>query len=298
MNGGEIRYDKTPFSASSRWWVFLTSFFILMFLYLLCFNVVTQMVESDRARLLISSCLQNMIGFALPVWIAWRLTSLHPASEMGLAVRPSFKALAGVIILYVLAYPALNQIIYWNSIIAFPDFLKDLEETFRNWEEASNKSAMLLLDVNSVWGMLVNLIVIGIITGFGEECLFRGGLMQMMRGSGCNKILAIWISAFIFSAVHFQFFGFIPRLILGAWFGYMLLWTGSLWTAIFAHALNNGMVVFVSWFSKNQYLGFNADEIGVVTAGIPWPFLASISITAAFLILFRKYFFSPVNQHY
>lgn len=257
---------------------------------------MTQTVVSERIRLLISSCLQNIIGFALPVWVTWSLTSAHPGAEMGISRRPTWKALLGVVIIFLLAYPALNQIIYWNSNITFPESMKGIEEHFRNWEEAGNKSALLLLDVNSWWEMLINILVIGVITGFGEECLFRGGLLQMMRESGCGKNLAVWIAAFIFSAIHFQFFGFIPRLLLGAWFGYMLVWTGSLWTPIFAHALNNGSVVLFSWLTRMRLMNYNADEIGVVAHGIPWPFIASVAFTLAFLLVFKKYFFSPVNR--
>lgn len=98
-------------------------------------------------------------------------------------------------------------------------------------------------------------------------------------------------SAVVFTTMHFQFFGFVPRLLMGAMFGYLFNWSRSLWLPIFAHALNNSVVVV-----SNHFIG-GADSDGVNGLGIvengeiPWAALASLMATAIFLYRFRKYFF-------
>jgi hypothetical protein len=80
----------------------------------------------------------------------------------------------------------------------------------------------------------------------GEELLFRGVLQKLIQKMTGSSHWAIWITATLFSALHLQFFGFLPRLLLGALFGYLLEWTGTLWLPILAHFINNasGVIVF------------------------------------------------------
>ena len=94
--------------------------------------------------------------------------------------------------------------------------------------------------MNSISSLLINMVMIGVIPAIGEEFLFRGALQKIFSEWTKNKHLGIWISAILFSAMHLQFYGFIPRMLLGALFGYTLLWTGSLWIPIFGHFVNNG----------------------------------------------------------
>ncbi len=76
---------------------------------------------------------------------------------------------------------------------------------------------------------------------------FRGALQRIMATGGVSAHAAIWIAAFVFSAFHMQFFGFLPRLLIGAFFGYLLWWSGSLWLPVCAHALNNTMALVLEW---------------------------------------------------
>ena len=103
--------------------------------------------------------------------------------------------------------------------------------------------------------------------------------------------IAIWITAIIFSAVHFQFYGFIPRVLLGAFFGYLALWSGSLWLPIFAHALNNSLVVISTWLTKRNTIDIDINKIGTEYSSESLLFIA-ISVIATILgiiILYRYY---------
>jgi membrane protease YdiL (CAAX protease family) len=89
--------------------------------------------------------------------------------------------------------------------------------------------------------------VIAVIAGIGEELIFRGLIMRkLLLGTG-NPHIAIWISAFIFAAIHFQFYGILPRMMLGVLFGYFYLWTGNIRVPIFAHIFNNGFAITIMY---------------------------------------------------
>ncbi|HMR19324.1 MAG TPA: CPBP family intramembrane metalloprotease, partial [Sphingobacterium sp.] len=67
-----------------------------------------------------------------------------------------------------------------------------------------------------------------------------------------NHHLAIWITAVVFSAIHFQFYGFFPRLLLGAFFGYMMAWTQNIWVPVVAHFINNASVTLLAFYFTKQ----------------------------------------------
>jgi membrane protease YdiL (CAAX protease family) len=92
--------------------------------------------------------------------------------------------------------------------------------------------------------------------------LFRGLLQRLIREWLGNVHVAVFISAFLFSALHMQFFGFLPRMMLGIMFGYLFVWTGSLWVPVFAHFVNNGSAVVVSYLGQRGVPGGNYEEFG------------------------------------
>jgi abortive infection protein len=250
--------------------------------------------DGSRPALLVQSAIQAIVAFLLPTWLTARLTSPDPWRFTEMSTPPAWRAIAGVFILFAISLPAMNQIIWWNSQMHLPASMSGMEATLRQWEEAGAGVSARILDCSSVGGMLVGVLVVGLLTGLGEESFFRGGLQRSLAAAGISRHVAIWSSAVIFSAVHFQFFGFFPRMLLGAMFGYLLYWTSSLWVSAAAHALNNSIVV-VSWWLASRGMTTMKDPaaIGVAYDGFPVVAAASAVLTAAFLILARRFFFGP-----
>jgi len=123
--------------------------------------------------------------------------------------------------------------------------------------------------------LIFNVFLIGIIPGIGEELIFRGLIQRNIRKIIENPIAAIWITAVIFSAFHFQFQGFIPRLLLGALLGYLYYWTNNLWVPIIAHAFNNGIQVIMQYLYSEEISSVNIDDMESVPA---WVALVSVGI--------------------
>jgi hypothetical protein len=105
--------------------------------------------------------------------------------------------------------------------------------------------------------------MIAILPALGEELLFRGLIQHLISRWFRNSHVAIFGTAFLFSFIHFQFFGFVPRFLLGLYFGYLLFWSGSLWLPIVAHLINNGLAVFYYHYAGNSEAFTTIDNIGI-----------------------------------
>lgn len=256
-----------------------------------------QIFDADtREYMLLASALQAIIMFVAPAIGTAYFLSPMPIKMLGLNKGVSVMNVVGIILVMIVAMPALNQVIAWNSQLSFPDFLSDLEVWMREMETNAAQMQNLLLSSNTIGGFVMSLSVVAVLTGFAEEIFFRGALQRVLASNGTNHHVAIWVAAFVFSLLHFQFFGFFPRLLLGAFFGYIFYWTGSIWASAIAHAINNGIVV-VSIFLINRGCDINAIEhLGVQDSGFPMIACISAGITILILAFFRKKFFATTRR--
>ena len=168
--------------------------------------------------------------------------------------KPKLFIILIVFMIMACSLPLMEWLSAANQKMVLPEFLKTVENWMREKEDAAMKMTVLLLTINNVWDFLINIGMIALLPAISEELLFRGGVQRSFQKMFNNPHVAIWLSAFIFSAIHMQFFGFFPRMILGAAFGYIYLWTGSLWYAMVAHFLNNAYAVCVAWYLQLHHI--------------------------------------------
>lgn len=279
------QFNKVKLPLATKISIFLAVFFI-SFLAVSAFNGVIHNIDmSERSRILTVSAVQSILVFIFPAVVAACLEFSKPAKVLTLNVKPGALNILAVIICFIIGMCFLNQLIYWNDGMSLPPSMAELEKTLRTWEENSREFSNIVLSDKSVSGLISGVLIVGCITGLAEELFFRDGLQRLLM-QGMSKHWAIWITAFLFSAMHFQFYGFIPRLLLGAFFGYLFLWSGSIWTSVFAHALNNSIVVASSWLIARGIVHEDIEMLGICESGIPWLPIAS----GLLLILFIKYF--------
>lgn len=200
---------------------------------------------------------------------------------------PKVNWLLLVAILSICWMPILGLSNEWNQKMAFPEFLKGIERWMRAMEDSAAKATEAILKMNNVGDLLVNLLVIAVTPAICEELIFRGAVQRTIFRIKSNPHVAIWISAAIFSAIHFQFYGFLPRLLLGAAFGYVYYFTGSIWYAVFAHFLNNAYAVCVAYYLQiNNQSYTNAEDIDM-----PWyGYAISAILTLALFVQISKKF--------
>ncbi|SMO53205.1 CPBP family intramembrane glutamic endopeptidase [Solitalea koreensis] len=171
-----------------------------------------------------------------------------------------------------------------NAKMHLPSFLKELETWMRAQEDNLGELTKTFLKMNNVGALLINLVMIAVLPAIGEEFLFRGVLQRIFIGWSKNVHAGIIITAVLFSAMHIQFYGFIPRMLLGVLFGYLFYWSNSIWLPVLAHFLNNGTVVVFSYLFQNKITKFNIDSDVAAPAGV-----YMFSLLATMLLLFGFY---------
>ncbi len=162
-----------------------------------------------------------------------------------------------VLLIYV-SLPLLGILGNLNQQMVLPEFMSGIESWMKNAEESASRQIMVFLNVQSIGAILFNFFMIALIPAIGEELLFRGVLIRFFKKCFSNIHIAVIVSAVLFSAFHFQFYGFLPRFFLGLVLGYAFVFTSSLWIPIILHFLNNATVLFVHY----TYGKMNVEEIG------------------------------------
>jgi membrane protease YdiL (CAAX protease family) len=207
-------------------------------------------------------------------------------NSKNIALQPSI-----LIVLATFSFMIFNSIVIeWNMNIEFPEFMKGFGEWARSMEDRLKQLTELFSSYGSFGEMLLALIIIGVFPAVGEELVFRGLLQNKLQRATHNAHLAIWISAIIFGAFHMQFFGVVPRILLGALFGYIYLYSGNIWYPILAHFVNNGLAVIIMYIGPRYIDDFDANEVDSAV-----PLYASMVGLFACLIFFR-YFMSQMKE--
>jgi membrane protease YdiL (CAAX protease family) len=181
--------------------------------------------------------------------------------------------------------PIISYIYEFNQQLNLPSFLDTLEKSIKDSAEATEKITMLFLKMPTINDLFINLIVIAVLPALGEELFFRGCIQQVLKEWFKHIHVAIWLTAFIFSFIHFEFYGFVPRMLLGALLGYMFYWSGSLWVPIIAHAFINGMQVVLAYLHEHGAIAF---DIAGDEALPGYVVLICTALAGALLFCFKK----------
>ncbi len=183
--------------------------------------------------------------------------------------------------------PFINFLGEMNSQMRFPESLSDLENWMKTMEGAAEIMIEKFMKVEGVSGLMFNIFMIAVLPALGEELMFRGVIQRIFTNWTRNHHWGIWISAFLFSAMHMQFYGFLPRMVLGGMFGYLLVWTGTMWVPILAHFVNNTMGVMGYYFINKGVISKDIEELGTGSEKIPWA-LFSVTVTGFLLFLIYR----------
>ena len=192
-----------------------------------------------------------------------------------------------VILVMLIALPIINLLAQWNAGLNLPGFLDGLEGKLKEMEERAGKLTDAFLDSESITQFTINLIMIAIIPAVGEELLFRGVIQRIFCEWTGNNHVGIIIAAIVFSAFHLQFYGFLPRLAMGIFFGYLFLWSRSLWLPILAHFVNNGLAVTIYFIFGDEFVTKDVDSLGTGRGGFLLIAVTSIFVGVLIWYIYR-----------
>lgn len=226
----------------------------------------------------ISSAIQMALMFFLPAYTLIVWSNRNPIDYLNLNTNQIivYQSLYAIIILAI-STPFISLLTQWNESMVLPHWLNGLETWMRNLEDSAEETTNLLLSGRAISDYLGNLFFIAVIAAIAEEVFFRGVLQKLLIKLFKNRHAGIWLTAFIFSMMHLQFYGLLPRIALGALLGYLYVQSNTLWVPIIVHFMNNALVVTFHFFFRdsslyqtldNPSITFNFVVIALVSAGI------------------------------
>lgn len=246
---------------------------------------------ADPAHLSISKYFQLLshLGmFIIPsiilAWLYGGSTSKYLFADS----KPGSLVLLFSVALVFTMLPLINFTHELNMRLDLPPTLQWFEDWMRQSEDSAQKATTAFLSVETIQGLLFNLFLIAVIPAIGEEFIFRGVLLRIFGQWLRSPHFAVWVTAIIFSAIHMQFYGFLPRLLLGAMFGYLVIFSGSIWPAVIAHFVNNAGAIIVFYLKHNNISGSALNDLGKGAEGY-FAAIAGLLLTVAiFWFIIRK----------
>ncbi len=301
----------TAFRGMGSW----SQFFMALFIILVCVFAITivgalvaipffganLMIEAlsqasldnpDHIRVLkFFQTIQSIGMFVVPPFIIGWLYRGNFAAYLSMDKPVNGRMLFFGILALIVSMPFISVMGYYNQQMELPAALSGIENWMRLLEDQAETTIQKFIAVETTSGLLFNLFMIAVIPALGEEFLFRGVIQQIFTKMTRNYHWGIWISAFLFSAFHFQFFGFIPRLLLGALFGYVLVYSGSIWIPVIGHFVNNAIGVISLYRAQDGVGEFEKVVDPDFSTGIGnyWPIaLISLLVTVQLVLMMRK----------
>lgn len=222
--------------------------------------------------------------FILPPFVVAWFFHADVLEYLSLRRKPTIIMSLMVLLLVLAVSPFINYTGAINAEMHFPESLSRVETWMRNAEDTAEQLVEAFLNVDGIGGLMFNLFMIAVLPAIGEELLFRGVIQKLFTGMSGSHHWGIWLSAALFSALHMQFYGFIPRMLLGGMFGYLLVWSGTLWLPILAHFINNAVAVILMYMADHAIISKEVEEFGSRPEG--WIY-ALVSLVVGGFIFYR-----------
>jgi membrane protease YdiL (CAAX protease family) len=200
--------------------------------------------------------------FILPALVFASLRTGQPFAFLQVNTLPKLIWVPLTMLLIVVCSPLINLMAEVNSHMHLPAALSGIEHWMRASEDQASKLTEGFLKGDGLMSLTLNLIIVALLAAVGEELLFRGTFQTILLGLTKNVHVAVWATAILFSAFHMQFFGFLPRMMIGALLGYLYVWSGSLWVPILAHFTNNALGVIITYLIQHNHADKKVEGLG------------------------------------
>lgn len=219
--------------------------------------------------------------FIVPAIVFARLDSNNISAYLSLNKKPFLYSILCSVLIILCAQPLINWMAEVNGLMPAPEWMHKAEQD-------AAEVTKLFLKMDGISDLLINLFMIALIPALGEELLFRGLFQPLFHKMTKNPHLGIWLSAILFSALHMQFLGFFPRMFMGAAFGYLLLWSNTLWLPVIGHLINNGAAVLLAYLIQKSGLPPEVETVGA-GEGATLYVVVSAAMVGVLMFVIRKF---------
>lgn len=270
---------------NSRAWIGLVILLVYFGLYV-GFNILaTSLVEIDDSvflnqdpiSLLVTQAVSQIIMFIV---VAILITYLLLKFDFKYFFpRVDSKEILFTVMIAIGSMFVISAIGEWNMSLDFGN--SDFAKWARKSEDQLKVVTEHLTNFQSVQHFLMAFLAVAIIPAISEELVFRGLIQNLFTRVLRNHHLSIWVTGLIFAAIHLQFFGLAPRMLLGVLFGYLYQWSGKLTTAIIGHLVNNGVALILLYLAQSDLISITEEQM---EQSAPWPAVLLFGIITAFLL--------------
>ena len=251
--------------------IFIIAALIIVGLILsLVVSTITTLASGSFSELSVLRIVQissQIFTFVLPPILYAIIVKDNPISALGLNKVKFHWLLLGIAMMYIIL-PLNSAFAEWNAELKLPESMKALEELMKSMQDAAAEATEKMLNVNNISGLIINIIMIAGLAALGEELLFRSLLQTSLIKICKNAHIGIIIASAVFSFIHFEFYGFLPRLVLGLLLGYMFYFSGSIWVPMLMHFLNNGTIVVLYFLNNKGITNIDLETFGKTSTPI------------------------------
>lgn len=303
MNNAGIWEESTPYSkllitvgivlVSTVTFTMLSMICAVLFLHININDLQTVISDINNPDALpalkLIQILSSIGTFVFPPFVLAYLFSQNAKQYLKLNKRISVTDVVLVFIAMFASVPLINYLAELNQKMVLPSFLGQLESWMKEKESLAGEITDKFLDVHSTGGLILNVFMIALIPALGEELLFRGILQRIFVEWFQSAFAGILLSSILFSALHLQFYGFLPRMLLGILLGYMYLWSGSLWLPIAAHFINNAAAIIAVYMYHNGSISIDPDKVGASGNSYSELLVGTLFFVAALWLLYKRF---------
>lgn len=246
---------------------------------------ITKSNPNDLNSLRFMQISSQLFTFVFPPIAYAFLVKEKPVNALGLKKSKILWFLIGIAMIFAIM-PFNSILAEWNANLTLPESMSMIEQLMKQMQEAATKMIEKFVSVDTIGGLILNLFMIAGLAALGEELLFRSIIQTSLIKTFKNAHIGILIASAIFSFIHFEFYGFVPRLILGMLLGYMFYFSGSIWIPMLMHFLNNGTVVLIYFLNNKGITNIDVDTFGQTSTPV---LIASIVVMIVLFLFSIKY---------
>ena len=251
----------------------------------LAYVFITKSDPYDLNALRFMQISSQIFTFVLPPIAYAFLVKEKPVNALGLKKSKILWVFIGVAMIFAIM-PFNSILAEWNANLTLPESMSKIEQLMKQMQEAATEMIEKFVNVDTIGGLVLNLFMIAGLAALGEELLFRSIIQTSLIKICKNVHIGILIASVIFSFIHFEFYGFFPRLILGMLLGYMFYFSGSIWIPMLMHFLNNGTVVLIYFLNNKGITNIDVDTFGQTSIPV---LIVSIVVMIVLFLFSIKY---------